>query len=105
MMLNVFNRRCLRDIMGSSWKDHTTNEELSTKCRRWGTVAARRVLRLPTPRPASLIIDWTPERKTRRWGRLKRTWQDTFREDMQKMVVSGSDTHDKARSIASDRVR
>ena len=27
-MLNVFNRRCLRDIMGVSWKDHVTHEEL-----------------------------------------------------------------------------
>jgi len=27
-MLIVFNRRCLRDIMGVSWKDHMTNEEL-----------------------------------------------------------------------------
>jgi len=27
-MLNVFNRRFLRDIMGVSWKDHMTNEEL-----------------------------------------------------------------------------
>ena len=27
-MLSVFNRRCLRDIMGVSWKDHMTNEEL-----------------------------------------------------------------------------
>jgi len=24
----VFNRICLRDIMGVSWKDHVTNEEL-----------------------------------------------------------------------------
>jgi len=27
-MLNVFNRRCLRNILGVSWKDHMTNEEL-----------------------------------------------------------------------------
>jgi len=26
--LTVFNRRCLRDITGVSWKDHMTNEEL-----------------------------------------------------------------------------
>jgi len=27
-MLSVFNRRCLRDITGVSWKNHMTNEEL-----------------------------------------------------------------------------
>jgi len=26
-MLNVFNRRCLRDIMGVSWKDHNDSVE------------------------------------------------------------------------------
>ena len=49
-------------------------------------------------------IDWTPEAGSRRWGRPKRTWQDTCREDMQEMGVSGSDTHE-ARSIASDRAQ
>jgi len=55
-----------------------------------------------TSRPASQVIDWTPEGGNRRWGRPKRTWQDTCREDLQEMGVSGSDTHE-ARSIASDR--
>ena len=30
-MLNVLNRRCLRDILGVSWKDQMTNEELLQK--------------------------------------------------------------------------
>jgi len=109
----VFNRRCLRDIMGVSWKDHVTNEVLLTSA---GTadlediVADRRrrfighVLHLPASRPASLVMDWTPEGGSRRWGRPKQTWQDTCREDLQEMGVSGSDTHE-ARSIASDRDR
>jgi len=33
------------------------------------------VLRLPTSKPASLEIDWTPEGGCRRWGRPKRTWR------------------------------
>jgi len=57
------------------------------------------VLHLPTSRPASLVTDWTPEGGSRRWGRPKPTWQDTCREDLQEIGVSGSDTHD-ARSIA-----
>jgi len=27
-MLDVFNRRCLRNILGISWKDHVTNADL-----------------------------------------------------------------------------
>jgi len=74
-MLNVFNRRCLRGIMGVSWRDHMTNEELlliagvgdlqdivATRQRRF----IGHVLRLPTSRPASLVIDWTPEGGCRR---------------------------------------
>jgi len=51
------------------------------------TVATRRrrfighVLRLPTSRSASLVLDWTPEGGSRRRGRPKRTWRDTFTED------------------------
>jgi len=56
-------------------------------------------------RPASLVIDWTSEGGSRRWGRPKQTWWDTFREDVQEMGVSGGGTHDEARSVASDRAR
>jgi len=88
-MLNVFNRRCLRDIMGVLWKDHMTNEELLSSAgigELQDIVADRRRrfighgLRLPMSRPASLVVDWTPEGGSRRWGRPKRTWQDTCRE-------------------------
>ena len=112
-MLNVFNRRCLRDIMGVSWKDHMTNEELLSSAGigdLQDIVADRRrrfirhVLHLPTSRLASLVTHWTPEGGSRRWGRPKRTWQDTCREDLQEMGVSGSDTHE-ARSFASDRAQ
>jgi len=61
------------------------------------------IMRLQTSRPASLVIDWTPEGGSRRWGRPKRTWQNTFQEDIQEMGVGGSGTHDEARSIASNR--
>jgi len=98
----------------ASWKDHTTNEELLQKAGvgdLQDTVATRRrrfighVLRLPTSRPASLVLDWTPEGGSRRPGRPKWTWCDTFAEDMREMGVSGSGIHDEARSVASDRAR
>ena len=111
-MLNVFKRRCLRDIMRVSWKDHMTNEELLLRASigdLQDIVATRRrrfighVLHLPTSRPASLVIDWTPEGGCRRWGRPMRTWRDMFMEDTRAMGVSGSGTHDEIRSVASDR--
>ena len=32
-MLAVFNRRCLRNILGISWKDHVSNEDLLERTR------------------------------------------------------------------------
>jgi len=90
-----------------SWKDHITNEELLSSAGigdLQDIVAERRrrfirhVLHLPTSRPASLVIGWTPEGGRRR---PKWTWQDTCREDLQEMGVSGSDTLE-VRSVASD---
>jgi len=57
------------------------------------------VVVLPTSRPASLVIDWSPEGGSRRWGKPKRTWQDTCREDMKEMGVSGSDTHEAMEAL------
>ena len=105
-MFNVFNRRWHN---GSVMEGPRDKWRTSIKCLQ-DIVADRRrrfighVLRLPTSRPASLVIDWTPEGGSRRWGRPKRTWQDTCREDLQEVGVSGSDTHE-ARSIASDRAQ
>jgi len=91
-----------------------TNEELLVRAGigdLQDIVATRRrrfighVLRLPMSRPASLVIDWTPEGECRIWGRPKRMWRDTFMEDMSAMGVSGSGTHDEIRSVASDRAR
>jgi len=88
-MLSVFNRRCLHDITVVSWKDRITNEKLlsagvgdlqDTVAAKWRRFIGP-VLRLPTSRPASLVIDWTPEGGSRR-----RMWQNTFREDMQEWV-------------------
>jgi len=56
------------------------------------------VLRLPTARPVSTAVQWTPEGGKRR-GRPKKTWQDTLRDDLQAMDVSW----EEAKSVASDR--
>jgi len=82
------------DIMGVSWNDHMTNEELLLSAgvgdlqdivvdRRRRFI--RHVLHLPTSRPASLMTDWTLGGGSRRWSRPMQTWQDTCREDLQEM--------------------
>ena len=79
-MIYVFHRRCLRSILGISWRDHVTNDEVMARTGQAAlhdTVATRRrrfighILRLPTTRPASLAIMWRPEGGRRRVGRPK----------------------------------
>jgi len=62
--LDVFHRRCLRSILGISWRDHVTNDEVMAQTGQAAlhdTVATRRrrfvghILRLPTTRPARLV--------------------------------------------------
>jgi len=80
-MLDVFNRRCLGNILDISWKDHASNEELFERTKvdnLHDTVDKRRrrfvghVLRLLSARPASAAVQWTPEGGKRR-GRPRKT--------------------------------
>ena len=59
-----------RSILGISWRDHITNDEVMARSEQMAlhdTVAIRRrrfighILRLPTTRPASLALEWIPE--------------------------------------------
>jgi len=59
------------------------------------------ILRLPTTRPASLTLEWIPEDGRRRGGRLRRTWQDTLKEDLEILGIDWSDVRD----AANDRAR
>ena len=77
-MLGVFNRRCLRNILGISWKDHVSNEELFERTKvdnLHDTVdkRRRRFVRLPSVRPVSAAVQWTPEGGKRRRGRHRKT--------------------------------
>ena len=111
-ILDVFNRRCLRNILGISWKDHVTNADLLHKTEMMNLqdiVADRRrrfighILRLPPSRPASTALQWIPEGGNKRKGRPKKTWQDTLREDIRMMGVA--DNCEEAMMIANDRTR
>jgi len=97
-MIDVFHCRCLRSILGISWRDHITNDEMMAQSEQMAlhnTVATRRrrfvghILRLPTTRPASLALEWIPEGGRRRVGRPKRTWKDTLKEDLDVLGVDG----------------
>jgi len=57
------------------------------------------VLRLPSARPVSAAVQWTPGGGKRRRGRSRKTWQDTLRDDLQAMDVSW----EEAKSVAGDR--
>jgi len=68
-MIDVFHRRCVRNILGIPWRDHITNDEVMARYAQMAlhdSVATRRrrfvghILRLPTTRPASLALEWIP---------------------------------------------
>jgi len=109
-MIDVFHHRCLRSILGISWCDHITNDEVmarSGQAALHDTVATRRrrfvghILRLPTTRPASLAIMWRPGGGRKRVGKPKRTWQDTLKKDLDTLGVYWND----ARDTANERAR
>ena len=78
-MLDVFHRRCLRAIIGISWGDHVTNEEVTRRAgmeRLQDIVTTRRrtmvghVLILLSERPAHTAMHWVPEDGRRKRGRI-----------------------------------
>jgi len=81
-MIDVFHRRCLRSILGISWRDHITNDEVMARSGQLALhdiVATRRrrfvghILRLPATRPASLAVEWISEGGRRKAGRPMKT--------------------------------
>ena len=60
---------------------------------------AGHVLRLPVDRPASIAMNWRPQGGRRGRGRPRKTWQSTFREDLDDMGIDWKD----AREIAGNR--
>jgi len=49
---------------------------------------AGHIIRLPQECPAHCAMDWTPEEGRRKRGRPKKTWQTTFKEDLQLRGIS-----------------
>jgi len=82
-MIDVFHRRCLKRLLGISWHDHITNDEVMTCSEQTALhnlVAMKKrrrrfighILRLPPTRSASLSIEWRPK-DGKNIGRPKRT--------------------------------
>ena len=108
--IDVFHCRRLRTILGISYHDHATNEEVmrSAGMERFQDIVSTRrrkmaghVLRLQRERPAHAEMYWMPEDGRRKMGRPKKTRRSTFKEDLEEMGVSWNGT----RRIGSDRER
>ena len=94
--LDVFHRRCLRGILGITWRDRITNEEVMHRTEAvplHDIVTTRRrklaghVLRLESERHAHTAMTWSPHGGKRSRGRPKRTWRSTFKDDLKEMGV------------------
>ena len=79
--LDFIHRRCLRAILGISWRDHVTNEEVMRRAgmeRLQDIVTTRRRKMaghvLQRERPAQTAMYWVPEDGRRKRGRPKKTW-------------------------------
>jgi len=69
--LDVFHHRCLRRLLGISWREHISNAEVISRTkmeylhdiiqkRQWNF--AGHILRLPKQRPAFIAMTWVPVR-------------------------------------------
>jgi len=105
----IINAQLTGTIFGISWLDNITNDEmkragiekLSNIVRVRRLTSAGHILRLPPDRPASVAMQWVyiTDGGRRRRGRPRKTWRQTFREDLQEMRVRCSGV----RRVASDR--
>ena len=97
-------------ILGISWCDHATNEEVTRRAgmeRLQAIVSTRRreiaghVLQMQSERHAPIAIYLVQEDGRRKRVMYKKTWRSTFKEDLEEMCVRWHG----ARRIASERWR
>ncbi|KAI8513135.1 hypothetical protein Bbelb_097740 [Branchiostoma belcheri] len=95
-MLDTFQRRCLRTILGISWRDHVSNEELMQRAKVPSLSAtvmkmrlsfAGHVWRLPDLRTTKTALTWKPE-GTRPRGRPRVTLRKTLQNDGVKLGLN-----------------
>ncbi|KAK1803205.1 hypothetical protein P4O66_021720, partial [Electrophorus voltai] len=106
--LNVFHQRCVRRILGISYKDRITNEEvlqwsglqkleeIVTECR---MCLAGHLLSLPDKRISKAAVHWTLTGGKRKQGRPKTTWRSTFITDLKTIDIRSLDEARDAAAI------
>jgi hypothetical protein len=108
--LNVFHQRNLRRILGVTWRDHVTNNEVLSRTEQKPLhviVAERRfrfaghILRQSGKRPARVAMEWIPVGGHRKRGRPRRTWRSTFHDDLKARGLNWAE----AEATAAERVR
>ena len=117
--LEVFQQRCLRNIMNIKWQDRVTNKEvlpLAGMLPLSKLMADRKVqlmghtVRLPSKRPARKALEWIPDGRRRPRGRPKKTWRSTVTEDLQErgtnwfQALRNAGNHRNWRPIAALRL-
>ncbi|KAI8498319.1 hypothetical protein Bbelb_242630 [Branchiostoma belcheri] len=92
-MLDTFQRRCLRTILGISWRDHVSNAELMQRAKvpPLSAIKMKRILnfaghvwKLPDLRTTKTALTWKPE-GTRPSGRPRVTLRKTLQNDGAKL--------------------
>ena len=106
--LSAFYRRCLRRIIGVTWQEKMTNEEVYRRTgqppficllRRKRLTWLGHMVRMPPNRLPRRLLFWEPPGK-RRPGRQRMRWRDAVTRDLKETTV----TFDEAIRIAQDRV-
>ena len=104
--LNAFHQRCLRKIIGVTYKDRIKNVEVlhRTGQRRISDVIRERrmrwlghVLRMKDNRVPKRVLEWTPKGKRKR-GRPNLSWGETIQRDLKVIDINISEAKDVAQN-------
>ena len=108
--LDVFQQRCLRRILGISYRDHIRNTEVLECCqtKNWSNIVNDRrrkwlghLLRTPAYQPCHRALTWYPAGGRRNRGRPKISLRSTLEKDLQCM---GLGSMAEAATIARNRL-
>ena len=106
--LEAAHYKWLRRILGITWKQMVTNEEVK---RRTGMHNLEEILRrnrlrwfghvcrLDDSRPAKQVLQWVPKDGKRKRGRPRKNWRTTVKEDLKTLDMAWED----AEEMAGDR--
>jgi hypothetical protein len=106
--LNAFHLRCLRKILGITYKDRISNKKVlcTTSQRDLAMYIAERrmrwvghLLRMDNNRFAKHMINWVPKDGKKQKGRPRLTWEDTVLYDLRSLNIGWK----QAERIARER--